>query len=147
MKNAKLVLCISVLLLFLTSSVSYAQEVTEKQYLDAYMTMYGSYLAGDEKFSKQEVEDIITYYLTAQDLSGQLYMSGPESGRMIGSILADAGVEFDCGICNLAVTNQRCCIYRIGQSPVVYECMGNEVKDITSYIWKEVYKCTFGCNL
>ncbi len=146
MKNVRSIIGLSVFMLFLFSAVSYAQEVTEQQYIDAYMRMYGSYLGGDEKFSKADVEDTVNYYLTTEDLSSQLYTRGPQSGRLMGSILADAGVDFNCDICGPDRLNGQCCVYRAGEAPgIVYECVGNEVKGVETYKWIEIFRCNMGC--
>jgi len=121
------------------------EMLSEDEYVNAYFSIYGDYIAGNGNISREEIGDIVEYYLTSKDLAGNLYVTGQKSGRMIGSILADSGVVFDCGVCGSGVLNSKCCIYRAGQEPMMYECVGTEVRGVNNYTWKEIYQCTFGC--
>ena len=130
------------------SPASYAvnpESLSEDEYVNAYFSIYDDYIAGNGNISREEIGDIVEYYLTSKDLAGNLYVTGQKSGRMIGSILADSGVVFDCGVCGSGVLNSKCCIYRAGQEPMMYECVGTEVRGVNNYTWKEIYQCTFGC--
>ncbi|MFZ2456708.1 MAG: hypothetical protein WAX07_09555 [Candidatus Altiarchaeia archaeon] len=64
---------------------------------------------------------------------------------MIGSILADSGVVFDCGPCNSTALGVRCCIYRMGTVPLAYDCVGTEIIGVKEYSWKEIWQCSYGC--
>jgi len=121
------------------------EVITDEEYMKAYFTMYGDYIGGGEGFTKEELMDIVKYYLTNKHVSDNLNYVGTNSGKMIGSILADAGVVFDCGACDESIKGIRCCIYRIGQVPMAYECVGTEVLGITDYSWKQLWQCTYGC--
>lgn len=119
-------------------------ELTEEEYIKGYFSIYSSYITGNET-TKSELMDVIAYYLSSDDLAGNLYYVGPNSNKMIGSILADSGIVFDCGPCNYATLNQRCCIYRMGDVPRAYDCIGSEVVGISNYGWEEIWQCTYGC--
>ena len=121
------------------------EKLSEDQFVQAYFNMYGDYLSGTRNVSKDELNDVIDYYMTTDDIAKNLHDVGPSSGEMVGSILADTGVDFDCSTCDASVLNQRCCIYRIGEKPMMYECVGTEVKGVNEYLWKNIYECTFGC--
>ena len=133
------------LVLLLFGSVACAQTVTNDEYLNAYFVIYTDYLGQEGKFTKEELQDIIYYYITNEDLSTCLNKFGPNSNKMIGTILADAGVGFDCGICEASTAGIKCCLYRVGQVPMYYECVGTEVMGVTSYSWRQLWQCTFGC--
>ncbi len=139
-----------VIVLFLLYSVCLVGAVnpdhlSEDRFVQAYFNMYGDYLSGTKNVSKAELSDVIGYYMASGDIARNLHYVGPNSGEMIGSILANSGVDFDCGACDASVLNQRCCVYRAGEKPMMYECVGSEVKTVSGYGWKNIYECSFGC--
>ena len=121
------------------------EKLSEDQFVKAYFNMYGDYLSGTKNVTKEKLGDVIEYYMTTDDVAQNLHYVGPGSGEMIGSMLADSGVDFDCGTCDASVLGQKCCLYKIGEKPKVYECVGSEVKTVTGYQWKNLYECTLGC--
>ena len=123
-----------------------AQIVSDDEYTKAYFNLYKNYITADDpNQSKDQLLDVVDYYLTAGDVSSDLSAVGSRSHRMIGSILAENGVEFDCGDCDSTLIGANCCIYRVGQVPVVYECVGSEVLGVSSHSWKQLWQCSNGC--
>jgi hypothetical protein len=132
----------------LFSSASYAlnsQLVSDDDYFKAYFNLYKSYITAEGPNTKDQLLDVIDYYLTAGDVSSDLAAVGSHSHQMIGSILAENGVGFDCGECNYTYVGAKCCIYRVGQVPVVYECVGSEISNISSFSWMQLWQCVNGC--
>jgi hypothetical protein len=137
------------------SSAAYAanaQIVTDDEYVSAYANLYRNYITADDpNETKGQLLDVVDYYLTAGDVSSDLSFVGTRSHQMIGSILADNGADFDCGVCDASTLGERCCIYRTQQDPTIYECVGSEVVGVTGYTWVNPIVegnpmiCTWGC--
>lgn len=131
--------------LVLASSYARSMMISNKEYMNAYFVMYADYLSDSKKFTQDELLDVVRYYLTTEDLAGNLYKRGDKSGEMIGNILVKAGVNFECGTCDASLLGMKCCIYRADNVPAAYECVGNEVLGVETYSWVEMWQCTFGC--
>jgi len=134
----------SFLIVSFSVSAIVPENITEDDYMKSYFSIYKSYISGNDT-SKDELIDVIDYYLSNEDIGNNLYYVGTNSNRMIGSILADSGTVFDCGSCNSSALGQRCCIYLVGSVPLAYDCMGTEVLGVTGYFWKEIWQCSYGC--
>jgi len=146
-----------VAMFFLITETAYASGtpvISDDGFVKAYFNLYKSYISADNdklNNTKAELLDVVDYYLSESEISSHLNRIGPRSNKMIGVILADNGVDFDCGPCNESVRGDRCCIYRTGLVPTVYECVGSEVVDVTGYTWTipvvdgKPMICTWGC--
>ncbi len=153
MKNRERIygLLIALMLFFLLCCFAYAQGtpiISDDGFSKAYFNLYKSYISsGNETVNntKDKLLDVIDYYLSAPDISSGLNHVGTRSHEMIGSILAENGVDFDCGTCDAYSIGVKCCIYRTGLIPIVYECVGAEVVGIQSYSWAQLWQCTYGC--
>jgi hypothetical protein len=129
--------------------------ISNDEYMNAYFVMYADYLQGNKTFTQDELIDVVRYYLTTDELAGNLHQTGEKSGEMIGDILVKAGVNFNCGPCDASLVGIRCCIYRSNDVPVAYECIGNEVMGVMSFSWNQLCyrdelnntycECTYGC--
>jgi len=144
MRHFWIIVFFSFILVSFSVSAIVPEKITEDDYMNAYFSIYKSYISGNDT-SKGELMDVIDYYLSADDLADTLYYVGPNSNKMIGSILADAGTVFDCGPCNSSTLGHRCCIYRMGSVPLAYDCVGTEVVGVADYDWKKIWQCTYGC--
>jgi hypothetical protein len=143
------IICVLFAAALVLSSAAYArnaQIVSDDDYSKAYFNLYKNYImAEDPNKTKGQLLDVVDYYLSAPDVSTDLSYVGPHSHQMIGSILAENGVEFDCGDCDFDHVGADCCIYRVGEVPVVYECVGSEISGISSYSWAQLWQCVHGC--
>jgi hypothetical protein len=112
--------------------------ISDDGFVKAYSNLYKSYVSAesnDVNDTKDELLDVVDYYLSAPEVSANLNYVGTRSNKMIGRILADSGVDFDCGVCDASSLGDRCCIYRTQQDPTIYECIGSEIVGVTGYVW------------
>ncbi|MBN2251579.1 MAG: hypothetical protein JW724_05860 [Candidatus Altiarchaeota archaeon] len=68
-------------------------NITDEEYLKAYLAIYQDYLLSGEKFSREELLDVVDCYLNEEDLEGCKSRTGARSGKSVGEILERAGAE------------------------------------------------------
>jgi hypothetical protein len=89
------------------------KKATESIYMNAYFTIYKDIISGEDRFTSEELSDVIDYYMSNENLQKNLDSSGTRSNERIGEILKRAGANFGAGdYCYMAysINSEICCV-------------------------------------
>jgi hypothetical protein len=89
------------------------KKATEAIYMNAYSAIYKDIISGEERFTSDELSDVIDYYMSNENLQKNLDSPGTRSNKRIGDILKRAGANFGAGdYCYMAYSaySEICCV-------------------------------------